>query len=156
MPDSHRVAIVYHQISDADTMAQAGAILDRFGVEYEESVIAAHRSPRKLMDWATALEPRGVEVVIAGAGIGAALAGMIAAHTVLPVIGVPLRGGLLDGSDALYAVTQMPAGVPVAAVGVGHCVNAAVLAVQILAISDPSLRAKLWDFKDSFEKSHLE
>jgi 5-(carboxyamino)imidazole ribonucleotide mutase len=99
------------------------------------------------------LEPRGIEVVITGAGMSAALPGVVAAHTALPVIGVPIKGGALDGLDALLAISQMPPGVPVACVGLDGAKNAAVLAVQILATNDPDLRAKLWKFKDDFEQA---
>ncbi|MHB8452472.1 MAG: 5-(carboxyamino)imidazole ribonucleotide mutase [Mycobacteriales bacterium] len=148
-----RVAIVYGSPSDANVMSQAGAMLERFEVAYDEAAISAHRAPRTLADWIDELEPRGIEVVIAGAGMSAALPGVVAAHTTLPVIGVPIRGGALDGLDALLAITQMPPGVPVATVGLDNAKNAAVLAVQILALGDPDLRAKLTQFKDDFEKA---
>lgn len=151
--DSPRVAVIYASPGDHNPMAQAGAMLERFGIEYDETVISVHRAPRRLLDWVSELEPRGFEVVIAGAGLGAALAGVVAAHTALPVIGVPLRGGAIDGMDALLAMTQMPAGVPVATVGINNATNAAVLAVQMLAIRHHDLRAKLWEFKDSFEQA---
>lgn len=153
MADDSKVAIIYGSPSDADVMGQAGAMLERFGVPYDEISISAHRAPRRLLDWMSELEPRGVEVVIAGAGMSAALPGVVAAHTTLPVVGVPIKGGALDGLDALLAISQMPPGVPVACVGLDNAKNAAVLAVQILAINDPDLRAKLWKFKDDFEQA---
>ena len=153
MSDQPRVAIIYGSMSDQNVMAQAGAMLDRFGVAYDECSISAHRAPRTLADWMSELEPRGIEVVIAGAGMSAALPGVVAAHTTLPVIGVPIKGGAFDGIDALLSITQMPPGVPVASVGLDGAKNAAVLAVQILAVGDPILRAKLWEFKDSFEQA---
>lgn len=153
MPEDPKVAIIYGSPSDHDVMAQAGAMLERFGVSYDEVSISAHRAPRRLLDWLGELEPRGVEVVIAGAGISAALPGVVAAHTALPVIGVPIRGGALDGIDALLSIVQMPPGVPVACVGLNNATNAAVLAVQILAVGDPDLRAKMWKFKDDFEQA---
>lgn len=146
-----KVAIVYGSPSDANVMSKAGATLDRFGVGYVEVSISAHRAPKVLVDWLTALPDRGVEVIIAGAGLSAALPGVVAAHTVLPVIGVPIKGGALDGLDALLSISQMPPGVPVACVGLDNATNAAVLAVQIMAGRDPELRAKVQDFKDSFE-----
>ena len=153
MTDQPRVAVIYGSMSDQNVMAQAGAMLERFGVAYDECSISAHRAPRTLSDWMSELEPRGIEVVIAGAGMSAALPGVVAAHTTLPVIGVPIKGGALDGVDALLSITQMPPGVPVASVGLDGAKNAAVLAVQILAVGDPILRAKLWEFKDSFEQA---
>ncbi len=151
--ESPKVAIIYGSLSDANVMNQAGAMLERFGVSYDEVSISAHRAPRALADWMAELEPRGIEVVIAGAGMSAALPGVVAAHTALPVIGVPIKGGALDGLDALLAISQMPPGVPVASVGLDGAKNAAVLAVQILAVADSDLRAKLWKFKDDFEQA---
>lgn len=151
--ESPRVAIIYGSVSDRDVMGGAGALLESFGIAYDECSISAHRAPRTLADWMAELEPRGIEVVITGAGMSAALPGVVAAHTVLPVIGVPIKGGAMDGLDALLAITQMPPGVPVASVGLNAARNAGVLAVQILAINDPALRAQLWEFKDAFEKA---
>lgn len=148
-----RVAVVYGSPSDANVMSKAGAILQRFEVGYAESAISAHRAPRALAAWIEELEPRGIEVVIAGAGMAAALPGAVAAATTLPVIGVPISGGALGGLDALLAIAQMPPGVPVATVGLDNANNAAVLAVQILALSDPDLRAKLTQFKNDFEQA---
>jgi 5-(carboxyamino)imidazole ribonucleotide mutase len=148
-----KVAIVYGSASDAQTMSKAGATLGRFGVEFEEAVLSAHRAPRTLADWVDGLRDRGVAVVIAGAGLAAALPGTVAALTTLPVIGVPISGGALDGMDSLLAIAQMPPGVAVATVGLNNATNAAVLAVQILAISDPDLAAKLATYKDDFEKA---
>src|SRR5688500_14241131 len=99
------------------------------------------------------LEPRGIEVVITGGGMSAALPGVVAAHTTLPVIGVSIKGGGRDGLDALLAISQMPPGAPVACVGLDNAKHAAVLAVQSLAVADPDLRAKLWKFKDDFEQA---
>ncbi|HEX4019430.1 MAG TPA: 5-(carboxyamino)imidazole ribonucleotide mutase [Frankiaceae bacterium] len=148
-----KVAIIYGSPSDANVMSKAGAMLDRFGVGYEEVSISAHRAPRTLVEWISGLAPRGIEVVIAGAGLSAALPGVIAAHSSLPVIGVPIRGGALDGLDALLAISQMPPGVPVACVGLDNATNAAVLAVQIIAGHEASLRTKLEEFKESFEQA---
>ena len=149
---SVKVAIVYGSPSDANVMSKAGAMLDRFGVGYEEVSISAHRAPKVLVDWLSGLTERGIEVIIAGAGLSAALPGVVAAHTVLPVIGVPIKGGALDGLDALLSISQMPPGVPVACVGLDNSTNAAVLACQIIATADPALRTKLQAFKDSFEQ----
>lgn len=148
-----RVAIIYSSPAEHDQMAQAGALLDRFGVLYDECCMSPHRSPRALAEWMAELEPRGIEVVIAGSGGSAALAGIVAAHVALPVVGVPLSSGTLDGHDALFGLTQLPPGVPVAAVGIDNALNAAVLAVQVLAVGDEVLRQRLWRFKDDFEKA---
>ena len=148
-----RVAIIYGSPSDANVMSKAGAMLDRFGVAYEEVSISAHRAPRALESWLSGLAGRGIEVIIAGAGLSAALPGVCASHSALPVIGVPIRGGALDGLDALLAIAQMPPGVPVACVGLSNSTNAAVLAVQIIAGHEPGLRNKLAEFKESFEQA---
>jgi 5-(carboxyamino)imidazole ribonucleotide mutase len=148
-----RVAIIYSSPAEHDQMAQAGALLARFGVMYDEVCMSPHRSPRALAEWMGELEPRGIEVVIAGSAGSGALAGIVAAHVVLPVVGVPLQGSSLNGQDALFGLTQLPPGVPVAAVGIDNALNAAVLAVQMLAVGDEELRQRLWRFKDDFEKA---
>ena len=150
---SAQVAIIYSTPSEHGLMAPAGALLDRFGVAYDESCMSPHRSPRALAEWMTELEPRGIQVVIAGSSGSAALAGIVAGHVALPVIGVPLSATALDGRDALLGLTQLPPGVPVAAVGIDNSLNAAVLAVQVLAVGDQELRQRLWRFKDDFEKA---
>ena len=150
-----RVAIIYRTPAAPDARAQAGALLARFGVSYDEQCMSPHRAPRALAEWMSELEPRGVEVVIAGSGGSAALAGIVAAHVALPVIGVPLSAGALDGHDALFGLTQLPPGVPVAAVGIDNALNAAVLAVQVLAVGDQELRQRVWRFKDDFEKAAI-
>jgi 5-(carboxyamino)imidazole ribonucleotide mutase len=152
-PGSARVAVGYGSVTEQDVMSRVGAMLERFHVPYDVTVISPHRSPRALTDWCGALEPRGIEVVVAGGGVNAALAGIVAAHVTIPVIGVPMTGGGLNGLDALLSMTQMSAGVPVAVVGLNHSTNAAVLAVQILAVADPQLRAELARFKETFEQS---
>ena len=153
MSGNPRVAIVYGSPSDHDIMAQAGAMLQRFGVPYDEQFISPHRSPRTLADYVAELEPSGVECVIAGASIGGgSLASSIASFVTIPVIGVPLRGtSPTGGVDAILSLTEMSTGVPIAVVGLDNAKNAAVLAVQILSIGDPDLRAKLANFKDAFE-----
>jgi 5-(carboxyamino)imidazole ribonucleotide mutase len=145
-----RVAIVYGSPSDEPTMSKAGATLERFGVAYEQVSISAHRAPRTLADYTGQLSSRNVAVVIAGAGLSAALPGAIAALTTLPVIGVPISGPL-SGVDSLLSIAQMPPGVPVATVGLDNSTNAAILAVQILALGDADLRLQLAAFKDNFE-----
>lgn len=142
------VGIVFGSPSDRDTMSTAGAILEKFGVSYEMEAMSAHRSPDRVREYARGAEERGIEVIIAGAGRAAHLAGALAAHTSLPVIGVPIGGGVGGGLDALLSTVQMPSGVPVATVAVDGATNAAVLAVQILARKDEDLRKKLREFKD--------
>ena len=142
------VGIVYGSPSDKDKMGHAAALLERFGVEYEMDSMSAHRSPERVREYASRAEDRGVKVLICGAGMAAHLAGVVAAHTALPVIGVPLSGGVMDGMDALLSTVQMPSGVPVATVGIDRAANAGVLAVQILAANDEDLRKKLREFKD--------
>ena len=142
-----RVGIIFGSQSDHDKMAKAGAVLERFGVGFEMDAMSAHRAPERVREYALSAEDRGIEVIIAGAGMAAHLPGVVAALTPLPVIGVPLSGGIQDGLDALLSAVQMPPGVPVATVAVNGAANAAVLAVQIMAVGDPDLRKKLHEFK---------
>lgn len=144
-----RVGIVMGSDSDWPLIAKAAETLKAFGVAYEARVISAHRTPLEAMEYARTAEERGIEVVIAAAGGAAHLAGSLAANTALPVIGIPVAGGALNGLDALYATVQMPSGVPVATVAVGSAgpVNAALLAVQILGGKDPALRAAFREHK---------
>jgi len=153
MTEPSQVAVIYGSMLEHEVMSRVGAMLGRFGVAYDETVISPHRSPRALLDWCAELEARGIEVVVAGGGVNASLAGIVASHVTVPVIGVPLRGGGVSGLDSLLAMTSMSAGVPVAVVGLDHSTNAAILAVQILAVADPSLRAKLAQFKETFEQA---
>jgi 5-(carboxyamino)imidazole ribonucleotide mutase len=153
MTTGPRVAVIYGSVAEHETMSQVGAMLGRFGVSYDETVISPHRSPRALFEWCAELEPRGIEVVVAGGGVNASLAGVVASHVSMPVIGVPLRGGGVAGVDSLLAMTSMSAGVPVACVGLDHSTNAAVLAVQILAVGDVKLRTQLAQFKETFEQA---
>ena len=153
MTDRARVAVIYGSMTEHAIMSRVGAMLERFAVAYDETVISPHRSPRALLDWCVELEPRDIEVVVAGGGVNASLAGIVASHVTLPVIGVPLRGGGVSGLDAMLAMTAMSAGVPVAVVGLDHSTNAAILAVQILAVHDRGLRTKLAQFKDTFEQA---
>lgn len=126
-------------------MKECAGVLDQFGIAYEQQVMSAHRTPAKVAAYARDAAGRGLQVLIAGAGLAAHLAGALAAHTVLPVIGVPIDAGTLGGLDALLATVQMPAGVPVATVAIGKpgAKNAAWLALQILALQDPALAEKL-------------
>jgi phosphoribosylaminoimidazole carboxylase PurE protein len=142
MPETPLVAILMGSDSDLPTMAEVARVLEEFGVAYEAKVLSAHRTPDEAAAYAREAEGRGVAVIVAGAGGAAHLAGAMAAHTVLPVIGVPLEGSPLSGFDALLATVQMPPGVPVATVGVGSmgARNAGHLAVRLLALRDPALR----------------
>ena len=142
-----RVGIVMGSDSDLPTMEKAGAVLDRFGIPFEIEVMSAHRKPARVSEYASSADERGLGVIIAGAGLAAHLPGVVAAHTPLPVIGVPLYQEGLAGADALYAIVQMPPGVPVATVAIGGAKNAAVLAAQILATGDEDLRQRLRDYK---------
>jgi phosphoribosylaminoimidazole carboxylase PurE protein len=139
--------------SDAPIMQEAAKTLQQFGVEYEIGVYSAHRSPHRTNEYVTSARARGLKMIIAGAGSSAHLAGVAAAETILPVIGVPIDSSPLSGFDALMATVQMPPGVPVSTMGVGKsgAVNAAILAVEILALSDPSLAEKLVDYKAKLE-----
>lgn len=147
------VGIVMGSDSDWPLVKKACETLDRFGVGYETRVISAHRTPEVAIEYSKTAEARGLKVVIAAAGGAAHLAGVLAAGTVLPVIGIPVAGGALNGLDALYATVQMPGGVPVATVACGSAgpVNAALLAVQILGTVDPSLREKFREHKEELK-----
>jgi 5-(carboxyamino)imidazole ribonucleotide mutase len=142
------VGIVMGSDSDLPTMREAAVSCERFGVLYELRVVSAHRTPRDMADYATQAHERGLKVIIAGAGGAAHLPGMIAAHTPLPVIGVPVRTTALSGLDSLLSIVQMPAGVPVATVAIGGAANAGLLAVQMLAAHDPDLLARVLAYKE--------
>ena len=135
--------------SDWPVMQAAAQALDEFGVPYEADVVSAHRMPREMIGYGEQAEARGLRVIIAGAGGAAHLPGMLASVTPLPVIGVPVPLKYLDGLDSLLSIVQMPAGIPVATVAVGGARNAGLLAVRILAASDPALRARMTDFQAS-------
>jgi len=145
-----KVAVLMGSASDQSKMAPALETLAQFGVAAEEHVLSAHRSPAAVAAFARGARDAGFGAVICGAGMAAHLAGAVAAQTTLPVIGVPLSGGALNGVDALYATVQMPRGIPVATVGVDGALNAALLAVEILAVRDPSLATKLADYRDGW------
>ena len=139
----YKVAIIMGSPNDRPKMEPAAETLAGFGIEADVQVMSAHRTPAKVADFVGSARANGYAAVIAGAGMAAHLAGAAAAHTTLPVVGVPLSGGALNGVDALYATVQMPKGIPVATVAVDGSVNAALLVVQMLAIADPALEAKL-------------
>jgi len=136
--------------SDWETMKHAAEMLERFEVPHERHIVSAHRTPAWMAEFAGAAEGRGLQVIIAGAGGAAHLPGMAAAHTVLPVLGVPVQSAALQGLDSLLSIVQMPGGVPVATLAIGKAgaINAALLAVAILAGSRPELRARLHAFRD--------
>ncbi|MBQ90575.1 MAG: 5-(carboxyamino)imidazole ribonucleotide mutase [Acidimicrobiales bacterium] len=140
---TRRVAILMGSPNDADKMAPAAATLERYGIEADVRVMSAHRSPAEVAAFTGAARQNGYTAIICGAGMAAHLAGAVAAHTTLPVIGVPLSGGAINGWDSLLATVQMPKGIPVATVAVDGAMNAALLAVQMLAVEDPSLVAEL-------------
>ena len=152
--DKPLVGIVMGSDSDWPLVRKTCETLDSFGVAYETRVISAHRTPEVAIEYSKSAEGRGLKVVIAAAGGAAHLAGVIAAATVLPVIGVPVAGGALNGLDALYATVQMPGGVPVATVACGSAgpVNAALLAVQILGTADGALREKFRAHKETLKR----
>lgn len=143
------VSIVMGSISDLETMQAAADQLRQFDIPHEIQVVSAHRTPEKMFDYARAARPRGVKVIIAGAGGAAHLPGMIASLTTLPVIGVPVQTKALSGVDSLYSIVQMPAGIPVATVAIGNARNAAILAARILAISDEDIALRLDEFAES-------
>lgn len=140
-----RVGIVMGSRNDWDTMRRAADVLAEFGVEHEARVLSAHRTPEAAADFARSAADRGLRVIIAGAGMAAHLAGAMAAHAILPVLGVPIASGPLNGLDALLATVQMPSGVPVAtfAIGTAGATNAGHFAIQILALEDETLREKV-------------
>src|SRR2546423_117730 len=144
------VSVIMGSKSDWETMRHAAETLENFGVEHETKIVSAHRTPRWLAEFAGGAEARGVQVIIAGAGGAAHLPGMCAAQTVLPVLGVPVESAALKGMDSLLSIVQMPAGVPVGTLAIGKAgaINAALLAVEILALGDAELRAKLKEFRE--------
>ncbi|MGH3348479.1 MAG: 5-(carboxyamino)imidazole ribonucleotide mutase [Nocardioides sp.] len=148
-----RVGIVMGSDSDWPVMQAAGEALTEFGIEFEADVVSAHRMPEEMLAWGKEAAGRGISVIIAGAGGAAHLPGMLAAVTPLPVIGVPVPLKNLDGLDSLLSIVQMPAGVPVATVAVGGARNAGLLAVRILAATDPDLQQQMTDFQQQLKES---
>ena len=148
------VAIVMGSDSDLDIVSKAFSVLEDFGVPYTKNVFSAHRTPDKVLELISSSENNGVKVFIAAAGMAAHLAGVIAAHTTKPVIGIPVSSGSLSGFDSLLSTVQMPPGIPVATVAVGSAgaKNAAILAVQILATDDNVLASKLHEFKSKMRE----
>lgn len=147
-----KVGIVMGSSSDWGVMKGATEILDSFGVEYEVKVLSAHRTPHQLEEWVKDLREKDFSTVIAGAGGAAHLAGVVAAFTTLPVIGVPVKGAAFEGMDSLLSMVQMPSGIPVAVVAVNGAKNAALLSIEIMAVTDKSLKDKM----DSFRKDQAD
>ncbi len=143
-----KVGIVMGSASDLGVMSGASEILESFGVEYERKIFSAHRTPAQLEEWVKGARDRGFCAIIAGAGGAAHLAGVVAAFTTLPVIGVPVKSRSLEGLDSLLSMVQMPSGIPVATVAIDGSKNAALLAIEIMAVTDRELKLKLDDFRD--------
>ena len=154
-PDGPRVGVIMGSDSDWPVMSAAAEALAEFDVPFEVGVVSAHRTPERMLDYARGAADRGVAVIIAGAGGAAHLPGMVAAATPLPVVGVPVPLNTLDGMDSLLSIVQMPAGVPVACVSIGGARNAGLLAVRILAATDPALGARVRAFQEKLEAEVL-
>lgn len=145
------VSIIMGSTSDLSVMEKAAKVLDDFEIPFEINALSAHRTPAEVETFAKGAKERGIKVIIAGAGMAAHLPGVIAAMTPLPVIGVPIKASL-DGMDALLAIAQMPPGIPVATVAINGAMNAGILAVQMMALGDETLAAKMVDFKESLKQ----
>lgn len=153
------IGVIMGSRSDWETMRHATAILEQFGVPYESRIVSAHRTPVMMADYASTAASRGLEAIIAGAGGAAHLPGMVAAHSILPVLGVPVESKALSGLDSLLSIVQMPGGIPVGTLAIGKAgaINAAYLAISILALSRPLLREQLLSFRqEQAEKIRLE
>lgn len=149
-----KVAIIFGSKSDIDVMKGAANALKEFGIEYKAYILSAHRVPEKLMEVLDTVESEGCECIIAGAGLAAHLPGVIASHTVLPVIGVPINAAF-NGLDALLSIVQMPKSIPVATVGVNNSYNAGMLAVQILSLKYPEIKEKLVNFRKEMKEKFI-
>ena len=145
-----KVAIVIGSKSDTAMAEKAEAVLREFSIPFKTMVISAHRTPNKIKKFARTAEAEGFSVIIAIAGLAAHLPGVIASMTTLPVVGVPAESGPLNGRDALFSIVQMPAGIPVACVGIGNATNAALLAVEIIGSSQPAIRKKIAEYRKRF------
>jgi 5-(carboxyamino)imidazole ribonucleotide mutase len=148
-----KVAIIVGSESDKEQIEKGIDVLKQFNIQYDFKVISAHRSPDALHDYIKSLDEKAYSVIIAGAGMAAALPGCVAAQTLLPVIGIPMAGGALNGVDALYSIVQMPKGIPVGCMAIGSsgAVNAAIYAVRIMSLSDDALREKLEQHRESLK-----
>ncbi|MGD2119276.1 MAG: 5-(carboxyamino)imidazole ribonucleotide mutase [Chromatiales bacterium] len=150
------VGIIMGSDSDLPVMQGAAEMLDYFSIPYEMTIVSAHRTPKRLYEYAQKAEQRGLRVIIAGAGGAAHLPGMVAAISPLPVIGVPVKSSSLNGEDSLLSIVQMPAGVPVATVAINGAKNAGILAAQMLGIADTALRKEVLEYKKSLESMVLD
>ncbi len=150
-----KVGIIMGSDSDLPVMQEAAAILDKFKVEYELTIVSAHRTPERLVDYGKNAHLRGIGVIIAGAGGAAHLPGMIASFTHLPVIGVPVKSSNLSGLDSLYSIVQMPPGVPVATVAINGAKNAGILAAQILGVTNEAIASEVISFKNEMNQEVL-
>ena len=146
-----QVSIIMGSVSDLPVMNKAAQFLDEMEIQFEMNALSAHRTPEEVERFARGAEGRGIRVIIAAAGMAAHLCGVIASMTTLPVVGVPIAASL-DGIDALLAIVQMPPGIPVATVGINGAQNAAILAAQMLALSDPALARRMADYKEGLKK----
>ncbi|MET4048635.1 MULTISPECIES: 5-(carboxyamino)imidazole ribonucleotide mutase [unclassified Rhodococcus (in: high G+C Gram-positive bacteria)] len=155
-PLGPQVGLIMGSDSDWPTMEAAADALAEFGIRFEVGVVSAHRTPKRMLDYATSAAERGLSVIIAGAGGAAHLPGMVASATPLPVIGVPVPLKYLDGMDSLLSIVQMPAGIPVATVSIGGARNAGLLAARILGASDPELRSRIEKFQQDLEAMVLD
>ncbi|MDM8152953.1 5-(carboxyamino)imidazole ribonucleotide mutase [Bacteroides gallinaceum] len=145
------VSIIMGSTSDLPVMEKAAALLNEMQIPFEMNALSAHRTPAEVEKFAREAAGRGLKVIIAGAGMAAALPGVIAANTTLPVIGIPIKGSTLDGVDALYSIIQMPPGIPVATVAINGAMNAAILAVQMLSLADEELAKKFAAYKEGLK-----
>ncbi len=146
------VSIIMGSTSDLPVMEKAADLLNEMQIPFEINALSAHRTPKEVEDFAHGAQARGLKVIIAAAGMAAALPGVIAANTTLPVIGVPIKGSVLDGVDALYSIVQMPPGIPVATVAINGAMNAAILAVQMLALGDAEVAERLAAYKEGLKQ----
>jgi len=151
-----KVGIIMGSDSDLPVMKQAAEILEEFGIDYEITIVSAHRTPDRMFEYAKSAEERGIEVIIAGAGGAAHLPGMVASITHLPVIGVPVKTSTLNGLDSLLSIVQMPGGVPVATVAINNAKNAGILAASILGIKYPEIAKKVKEDKEKMKQEVLE
>ena len=149
-----KVGIIFGSKSDKDIMRNAAIALKEFDVDYEVHILSAHRVPERLMEVIKEMENNSVECIIAGAGLAAHLPGVIASHTVMPVIGVPINAGM-DGIDSLFSIVQMPKSIPVATVGINNSYNAGILAVQILSLKDINLKDKLMKYRKEMKEKFI-